>query len=50
VGNIKEKYTGFWWATLRKRPLVKPRHRWKDTIKINLKIIYCEDVDWIDLA
>jgi hypothetical protein len=33
-----------------KRPLGKPRHRWKDNIKINLMAIGWEDVDWIHLA
>ena len=33
-----------------KRSLVEPRYRWKDNVKFNLRIIYCEDVDWIDLA
>jgi hypothetical protein len=29
---------------------VKSRHRCEDNIKIDLKGIYCEDVDWIHLA
>jgi hypothetical protein len=31
-----------------KRPFVRPRHRWKNTIKIDLKEIGCEGVDWIE--
>jgi len=32
-----------------RRPLRIPMHRWKD-IEMNLQEIYCEGVDWIDLA
>jgi hypothetical protein len=33
-----------------KRPLAGLRRRWEDNIKINLKEIGCEGVDWIYLA
>jgi hypothetical protein len=33
-----------------KRPLGKPRHRWEDNIKMDLRQIGLYDVDWIDLA
>ena len=33
-----------------KRPLGRPRHRWKDNIKMNLHEIECGGMDWIDLA
>ena len=33
----REAYTGFWWENLRgKKPLGRPRHRWDDTIKMDL--------------
>jgi hypothetical protein len=32
------------------RPLRKPRHKWEDNIKINLKEIRLEGVDWIHMA
>jgi hypothetical protein len=32
------------------RPLGKPRHRWVDNIKIDLREIRWDGVDWIDLA
>jgi hypothetical protein len=28
---------GFWWGNKRKRPLVRPGHRWGDYIKLDLK-------------
>ena len=34
----------------RKRPLVRPRRRWKDNIKINIQEVGCEGMDWIDVA
>jgi hypothetical protein len=33
-----------------KRPLGKPRRRWMNNIKIDLKEIGWDGVDWIDLA
>jgi hypothetical protein len=33
-----------------KRPLERPRRRWLDNIKIDLRAIGLGDMDWIDLA
>jgi hypothetical protein len=33
-----------------KRPLGRPRRRWVDNIKIDLREIGWDDKDWIDLA
>jgi hypothetical protein len=33
-----------------KRPIGRPRHRWVDNIKIDLREIEWEGRDWIDLA
>jgi len=33
-----------------KRPLKRPRRRWKDNIKIDIQETGCEVMDWIDLA
>jgi hypothetical protein len=33
-----------------KRPLGRPRHRWMDNIKMDLREIRCDYMDWIDLA
>jgi len=33
-----------------KRPLVRPRHRWKDNIKMYLQEVGCGGMDWIELA
>ena len=33
-----------------KRPLERPRRRWKANIKINLQEVGCWDMDWIELA
>jgi hypothetical protein len=33
-----------------KRPLGEPRHRWEDNIKIDLREVDLERVDWINLA
>jgi hypothetical protein len=33
-----------------KRPLGRPRRRWKDNIKMNFREIWFLDVDWIHLA
>jgi hypothetical protein len=33
-----------------KRPLGRPRRRWVDNIKMNLREIRWDGIDWIDLA
>jgi hypothetical protein len=33
-----------------KRPLGRPRLRWKDNIKMDLQEVECGDMDWIGLA
>jgi hypothetical protein len=33
-----------------KRPLGKPRRRWVDSIKIDLREVRWDGLDWIDLA
>jgi hypothetical protein len=31
-------------------PLRKPRHRWKESVKMNLRETECSDTHWINLA
>ena len=33
-----------------KRPLGRPRRRWEDNIKMDLQVVGCGGVDWIELA
>ena len=33
-----------------KRPLGRPRRRWEDNIKTNLRKVDCDAGDWIELA
>ena len=33
-----------------KRPLGRPRRRWENNIKMDLKEVGCGDMDWIELA
>ena len=33
-----------------KRPLGRPRHRWEDNIKVDLREVGCDPGEWIDLA
>jgi hypothetical protein len=32
------------------RPLGRPRHRWKNNIKMDLQEVGCWGMDWIELA
>jgi hypothetical protein len=34
-----ETYTGFWWENPKKKPLGRPRRRWEDGIKMDLRKI-----------
>jgi hypothetical protein len=33
-----------------RRPLGRPRHRWEDNIKMDLRKVGCGCVDWMELA
>jgi hypothetical protein len=33
-----------------RRPLGRPRHRWEDNIKMDLREVGWVDMDWIDLV
>jgi hypothetical protein len=33
-----------------KRPLGRPTRRWEDSIRMDLREIWCERVDWLHLA
>ena len=33
-----------------RRPLGRPRHRWKDNIRLDLREVGCGYVDWMELA
>jgi hypothetical protein len=33
-----------------RRPLGRPRHRWEDNIRMDLLVVGCECVDWMELA
>jgi hypothetical protein len=33
-----------------KKPLGRPRHRWVDNIKMDLRETGWDEIDWIDLA
>jgi hypothetical protein len=40
----------YWWESQKEKSLERPRRRWLDNIKINLKLIGWGGMDWIDLA
>jgi len=33
-----------------RRSLGRPRHRWKDNIRMDLREVRCRYVDWVELA
>jgi hypothetical protein len=44
-------FTGFWLGEPKgKRPLERPRHRWEDNIKMDLREIGINGMNWIQLA
>jgi hypothetical protein len=42
-------HIGYWWES-QKRPLGRPKHRWVDNIKIDLREIGRDGMEWINLA
>jgi hypothetical protein len=43
-------HIGYWWESQIERPLGRPRRRWVDNIKMDLREIGGDGMDWIDLA
>jgi hypothetical protein len=50
MGEVRGAYNTLVGGPEGRRPLGRPRRRWEDNIKMNLKEIGFGDVDWIDLA
>jgi hypothetical protein len=50
VGNIRNAYNILLGKLEGKKPLRRPRYRWKDNIRIDVREIGWEIVDWIHLA
>ena len=49
-GAEERRMQGFGWTPEGKRPLGRPRRRWEDNIKIDLREVGCGDKDYIDLV
>jgi hypothetical protein len=44
-------HIGYWWESQKeKKTLGRPRRRWMDNIRMDLRKIGWDDVDWIDMA
>jgi hypothetical protein len=50
MGETRNAYRILVGKPERKIPLGRPRHRWVDNIKISLREIGWDGMDWIDLA
>jgi len=50
MGERRGLYRVFVWKPEGKRPLGRPRRRWKDNIKMGIQGVECESMEWIDLA
>jgi hypothetical protein len=46
----REMHTKFWLENPKEEPLGRSRHIWEDNIRMDLRKIRWEDVDWIRLA
>ena len=49
-GGGKRRVQGFGGKPEGKRQLERPRRRWEDNIKMDLKEVGCGGMDWIELA
>jgi ribosome biogenesis protein Nip4 len=50
MGEVMGAYNSFVGRPEGRRPLGRPRRRWEDNIKMDLREIGFGDVDWIHLA
>jgi len=49
-GGGERRVQGFGGKPEGKRPLGRPRRRWKNNIKLDLQEVDCGTMDWIELA
>ena len=49
-GAIQKCVQSLWGKTESERSLGRPRRRWEDNIKIDLREVVCDPLDWIDPA
>jgi hypothetical protein len=50
MGEVRGAYNILAWWPEGRRPLGRPRRRWEDNIKMDLREIVFGDVDWIHWA
>jgi hypothetical protein len=50
MGEIRNAYKILVGKSERERPLVRPRRRWEDNIRMDLRETGWEGVDWMHLA
>jgi hypothetical protein len=50
IGEVGDSYNILVGRPEGRRPLGRPRHRWEDNIKMDLREIVFGDVDWIHWA
>jgi hypothetical protein len=50
MGEVRSVYRVLVGRPEEKRPLGRPRHRWDDDIKIDLRVIGIDGANWIWLA
>jgi hypothetical protein len=50
MGEMRNTYSISVGKPEAKRPIGRPRHRWEDNIRMDLRKIAWEDVDWMILA
>jgi hypothetical protein len=50
IGEKRNSYRILVGTSEGKRPLGRPIHRWVDNIKMDLREIRCDGVDWIDMT
>jgi hypothetical protein len=50
MGEERNVYKAFMRKPEGKRPLERPRHRWEDGIRMDLREVGWGSVDWIQLA
>jgi hypothetical protein len=50
MGERRGAYRALVWKPEGRRPLGRPRRKWEDNIKMDLREVVWGGIDWIDLA
>jgi len=50
TGDMRNAYIDLVWKPEEKRPLGRPKRRWEDNIRMDMRKMVCDGVEWMNLS